>query len=733
MKFLKSAVYMAIFHRAFGVESSLRRQAQGQRTEDVEFDCLAAVADIQCGNGVDCAHHALACERSNGEVIDITGVTSEWIESEIKLGNLHPGRSKIDVAGGKMTTNPSGKKEINLPGVVFENNGNNDRRRLAQIGDRTILAVRVVATDAVTGPLCAGENGISDSVFGTVNDPVNLKSQYSACSYNQLNWSAAATGVDGCVTVDLSTGANVCSVTEGDSAMRNKISAQLLADHGTAANSLANNLMYCLPPGTMSGIAYAFINSWMSVYSDYWCTYVSGQMHEVGHNIGLAHANEGGNTYQDQSGMMGYSYGQTDGPVMCFNAAKSWQLGWYTSKQSVADVNTAYVGLLGGVADYGNSAVNTIIVKINTSTAIDYYVTYNKKAGINSGTVEGANQVMVTSQGGEGASYAESSLLAKLNAGGTHTISNFDGTGQNMEITFIELINNVASVKIMAGCTSNADCDDGLLCNGLETCSGGACVSGSPLNCDDGIFCNGVETCSEAQGCVSGSNPCPNDSNACNGVESCDEVNDICVVTPAVDCSFESYGCGATKVCDPGTGACINNPSNPLGNDGTCDVGEFAANDLCTADCCGEMASATPNNGICEEGESCENSPNDCAGQLGGKPRNRYCCFGGVTAPAGTSYATICTNSACGDGSTCSEATGTTQYCCGDGVCTAGAETYLSCPEDCTTAPVAPPPTAAPVAAPTGGGCATCGNGDTCCFPSVCSESGKPANRQCLA
>ena len=45
------------------------------------------------------------------------------------------------------------------------------------------------------------------------------------------------------------------------------------------------------------------------------------------HNLGLAHSNEG-NEYQDRSGMMGISYGQDNGPLMCFNAAKSWQLGW---------------------------------------------------------------------------------------------------------------------------------------------------------------------------------------------------------------------------------------------------------------------------------------------------------------------------------------------------------------------------------------------------------------------
>ena len=73
--------------------------------------------------------------------------------------------------------------------------------------------------------------------------------------------------------------------------------------------------MYCLPPGTLSGIAYAFINSWMSVYSNEWCNYPSGQIHELGHNFGYAHSNEGTTNYDDRSGMMGYSYSKDEGPV----------------------------------------------------------------------------------------------------------------------------------------------------------------------------------------------------------------------------------------------------------------------------------------------------------------------------------------------------------------------------------------------------------------------------------
>ena len=68
----------------------------------------------------------------------------------------------------------------------------------------------------------------------------------------------------------------------------------------------------------------------MSVYSNDWCNYVSAQVHEVGHNLNLGHSGEGTETYADQSGMMGFSYGGESTPRMCFNAAKNYQLGWYS-------------------------------------------------------------------------------------------------------------------------------------------------------------------------------------------------------------------------------------------------------------------------------------------------------------------------------------------------------------------------------------------------------------------
>lgn len=57
----------------------------------------------------------------------------------------------------------------------------------------------------------------------------------------------------------------------------------------------------------------------------------------------------------------------------------------------------------------------------------------------------------------------------------------------------------LAAASLGRACTTDADCDDGSVCNGIETCSAGACQPGTPLpdgaSCSDQNGCNGAETC----------------------------------------------------------------------------------------------------------------------------------------------------------------------------------------------------------------------------------------------
>lgn len=126
------------------------------------------------------------------------------------------------------------------------------------------------------------------------------------------------------------------------------------------------------------------------------------------------------------------------------------------------------------------------------------------------------------------------------------------------------------------GCTSDFECDDGLGCNGRETCVRGSCLPGAPIECDDGIDCT-RDVCEEGTGCTGrpddglcppgfacnpGSGcveeaPCMtdrdcNDDVFCNGEERCEE--NRCRFGEPVRCDDDVCGEG---VCDERSRECI--------------------------------------------------------------------------------------------------------------------------------------------------------------------------------
>jgi len=179
-------------------------------------------------------------------------------------------------------------------------------------------------------------------------------------------------------------------------------------------------------------------------------------MHELGHNFGFDHSNEGTQDYGDQSGMMGSSYSEDEGPLMCFNAAKSWQTGWFNEKRvnmniggSEATDNCLETDIT-GQADYvAVDTTQTILVKMNRASSLgrDLFLMYNKKTGVNSGTAEGGNTVMVVEAGAEGTGYAESWLMGKLGAGQSQTFAGYLGDDRDLVITVLS-IGDTAQVKI---------------------------------------------------------------------------------------------------------------------------------------------------------------------------------------------------------------------------------------------------------------------------------------------
>jgi hypothetical protein len=94
------------------------------------------------------------------------------------------------------------------------------------------------------------------------------------------------------------------------------------------------------------------------------------------HNLDLYHSGDSFDSqdteYGDSTGVMGYSVDGLNGnnAKQCFNGAKSYELGWYTSPNRVVTIqpymnNEVYQCKLIGVADYGTSTSDhTLILEI---------------------------------------------------------------------------------------------------------------------------------------------------------------------------------------------------------------------------------------------------------------------------------------------------------------------------------------------------------------------------------
>jgi len=171
---------------------------------------------------------------------------------------------------------------------------------------------------------------------------------------------------------------------------------------------------------------------------------------------------------------------------------------------------------------------------------------------------------------------------------------------------------------------NHAFCDDGLYCNGAETCVEGSCQSGTPPNCDDGVecttdscnesmnacdntpnhafcddevFCNGAERCGATAGCEVGTDPCPD--------RVCDEDIDGCLCEEDSDCD-DGLFCNGIETCDDGT--CTGQNDIPCqGPDGDSDCAESCDEeaDSCTA--------SDPDGSLCDDGVFC-NGADTCSG-----------------------------------------------------------------------------------------------------------------------
>ncbi|MCP4593903.1 MAG: hypothetical protein GY842_24475, partial [bacterium] len=185
------------------------------------------------------------------------------------------------------------------------------------------------------------------------------------------------------------------------------------------------------------------------------------------------------------------------------------------------------------------------------------------------------------------------------------------------------------------------ECDDGLFCNGAETCVGGACTPGSDpcpgqscdesgdvcvdcldnADCDDDVYCNGAETCVSGS-CQAGSAIDCDDGIACTA-DSCNEGADACDNTPDdAQCDDDVFcngdeTCNASSGCESGSDPCPGQYCDEPGEvcyecetNGECDDGLFCNGaETCAGGACVAGADPCPGQSCDEAGDQCVSGP----------------------------------------------------------------------------------------------------------------------------
>jgi hypothetical protein len=182
-----------------------------------------------------------------------------------------------------VTTTPS--TEVTIKDLTEK-----DGRRLSVTGTRTVAIIRVTGSDI--RPVRSAAN-IADAFFGSGGNDVNMARRYELCSMGRLKFvpANAAGFVDGVADLIIPMsiqGSNVFDVV-------NKITDTLPSALGSNLRNF-DHIVYALPPGTTfkaggttGWLAFAYMNSYLGVYNGHNIAFISNEVHETGHNLGLTH------------------------------------------------------------------------------------------------------------------------------------------------------------------------------------------------------------------------------------------------------------------------------------------------------------------------------------------------------------------------------------------------------------------------------------------------------------
>lgn len=228
--------------------------------------------------------------------------SGELISAETTIGIAddfiaNDGDKSVYLPAGDIVLKPKNEKKMNIQARrKLRKGGVEDvpdviaRNLVTFEGTKAFLAVRVTDSAGRVHPDNAAM--ISDNIFGTSGDPINLKSQMASCSFNKLR-------ITNNYSVDISdhlSAPGVISISipiqlagNDRQTIRDAIVKATETKLGFTLPGPFHHVMYILEDcyTDCGWAAYAYVNSWLSIYQSDNYKFPGVQMHEIGHNLNM--------------------------------------------------------------------------------------------------------------------------------------------------------------------------------------------------------------------------------------------------------------------------------------------------------------------------------------------------------------------------------------------------------------------------------------------------------------
>eukprot|EP00588_Corethron_pennatum_P034684 CAMPEP_0194346500 /NCGR_PEP_ID=MMETSP0171-20130528/105460_1 /TAXON_ID=218684 /ORGANISM="Corethron pennatum, Strain L29A3" /LENGTH=617 /DNA_ID=CAMNT_0039113631 /DNA_START=99 /DNA_END=1949 /DNA_ORIENTATION=- len=346
------------------------------------------------------------------------------------------------------------------------------------IGSLSVLTIRVTGQDASAPKTSKKE--LQDMM-------IDVGTWYKRCSQDQFSFVPFMTTV-GNLNVESGVAELELPVNMLDyrvEQIEDKVYDELMRLSGKNLKDIGyDRLVICLPYGTRYNIRTAWaMHADQKGYPsrvmandglDSTCRMTGKVIHELGHTLNLHHSNyyhindpEIGVEYGDRTGLMGNAGHKFQLPQKCFNAVNLWNLQWYQehhvslSCTGLTDGNPKTITkTLIGFSEVHKATTTTedvaVIIEILASDA-KYYVSLNRKFGINNDVVQHADEVVIykwkglLKDGQDNGSVLMYNLTDLVLDGKTTWSS---GQGWSITLSGISLLHDPAMARVGISCSN---------------------------------------------------------------------------------------------------------------------------------------------------------------------------------------------------------------------------------------------------------------------------------------